>query len=118
MAQQDKRTRRLMEIDSAARALFVNEPYLELLGDANSHIPGLISVIVHKSAFDNKRFIQKISNQYAISSGSACTAGEPSHVLRAIGRSDETSRVLRISLSDASSIEDVKQFIALLRGIQ
>lgn len=117
LAQQDERTRRLMQIDSAARALFANEPHLELLGDANAHIPGLFSVIVHKNMFDNERFIQKISGQYAISSGSACTAGEPSHVLRAIGRSDETSRVLRISLSDGSSIEDVKQLIAILKDI-
>jgi len=117
LAQQDKRTRHLKQIDSAARALFANEPHLELLGDASAHVPGLLSVIVHKNTFDNERFIQKISGQYAISSGSACTAGEPSHVLCAIGRSDETSRVLRISLSDGSSIEDVKQLIAILKDI-
>lgn len=49
--------------------------------------------------------------------GSACTAGEPSHVLQAIGRSNETSRVLRISLSDMSSLNDVKLLIELLKNI-
>ena len=69
-------------------------------GDLGSVRVGLLSVIVHSSTFDNERFIQKTSGQYAFSSGSACTAGEPSHVLQAIGRSGETSRILRISLSE------------------
>ena len=116
LAQQNERTRRLWEIDAAARTLFANEEQLELLGDANAHIPGLLSIIVHSNTFDNERFIRKISNQYAISSGSACTAGEPSHVLKAIGRSDETSPVLRISLTEASSVDSVKQIIELLNN--
>ena len=116
LARQNECTQRLLQIDAAARALFAEEDCLELLGDVHSHIPGLLSVIVHNSMFDNERFIQKVSNQYAVSSGSACTAGEPSHVLQAIGRSDETSRVLRISLSEASSIDDVRRLIELLKN--
>lgn len=116
LAKQDKHMRNLLQIDSAVRALFANEPQLELLGDVNAHIPGVFSVVVHSDTFDNERFIKRVSNQYAISSGSACTAGEPSHVLQAIGRSDETSRVLRISLSDTSSIEDIRELISLLRS--
>lgn len=117
LARQDERTRQLMQIDVAARALFSKEDGLELLGDAHSHIPGLLSVIVHNDMFDNERFIQKVSDRYAVSSGSACTAGKPSHVLQAIGRSDETSRVLRISLSEISSMDDVKQLIELLKNL-
>lgn len=117
LARQDERTRQLMQIDVAARALFSKEDGLELLGDAHSHIPGLLNVIVHNDMFDNERFIQKVSDRYAISSGSACTAGKPSHVLQAIGRSDETSRVLRISLSETSSMDDVKQLIELLKNL-
>lgn len=116
LVRQNEHAQRLIQIDIAARAMFTNEPHLELLGDPDAHIPGVLSVIVHSDTFDNERFIQKVSHQYAISSGSACTAGEPSHVLRAIGRSDETSRVLRISLSEASSIDDVRNFVKLLRN--
>lgn len=117
LTRQDERTRQLMQIDVAARALFSKEDGLELLGDAHSHIPGLLSVIVHNDMFDNERFIQKVSDRYAVSSGSACTAGKPSHVLQAIGRSDETSRVLRISLSEISSMDDVRQLIELLKNL-
>ena len=86
-----------------------------MLGAPDAHIPGLLSVIVHKDTFDNERFIKRISDRYAVSAGSACTAGEPSHVLQAIGRGAETSRVLRISLAETSSLDDVKHLIALLK---
>lgn len=114
LARQAERTQHLMEMDAAARTLFATEDCLELLGDKTEHIPGLFSVVVHSDTFDNERFIQKISAQYAISSGSACTAGEPSHVLQAIGRSEDTSRVLRISLSETSSLDDMRQLITYL----
>ena len=73
-------------------------------------------MIVRGDMFDNERFIQKVGDRYAISSGSACTANEPSHVLQAIGRPEETSRVLRISLSETSSVDDVKRLIDLLKN--
>lgn len=117
LVRQNECTQRLLQMDAAARALFSNVDCLELLGDAHNHIPGLLSVIVHNDMFDNERFIQRVSNQYAISSGSACTAEEPSHVLQAIGRADETSRVLRISLSETSSVDDVKQLVELLKNL-
>jgi cysteine desulfurase len=117
LAYQEKCTQRLQEIDKAARTLFASEPQFELLGDPVAHIPGLLSIVVRKETFDNERFIKKVSHQYAISAGSACTAGEPSHVLQAIERSNETSRVLRVSLSEMSSLDDVKQLIELLKNI-
>ena len=117
LASQEETTCRLNILDTAARTLLTNEPYLELLGDATAHVPGLISFIIHKDAFDNELFLKKVSRKFALSAGSACTAGEPSHVLQAMGKGNETSRVLRLSLSPDSSLEDVKQLVALLRAI-
>lgn len=114
-SRQERRTQRLREIDGAARALFLHEPEFELLGDPDAHIPGLISVVVLRDTFDNERFLKKVSDRYAISAGSACTAGEPSHVLRAIGRSEDTSRVLRLSLDEHTSLDELKQLIALIK---
>lgn len=117
LASQEENTRKLNALDTSVRALLANEPYLELLGDPDTHVPGLMSLVVHKGTFDNERFIQKVSGEFALSTGSACTAGEPSHVLQAMGKGNETSRVLRISLSPDSSIEDVKRLVEILKTI-
>lgn len=117
LTMQEETTHRLHVLDLEVRQLLSQEPYLELLGDPAAHVPGLISIVVHKDAFDNERFLQKVSGEFSLSAGSACTAGEPSHVLQAIGKGDETSRVLRLSLSPDSSAEDVKQLVELLREV-
>lgn len=48
---------------------------------------------------------------FAVSTGSACTAGMPSHVLQAIGKEDAVSRVLRISLSAENTVDEVEAFL-------
>ena len=55
----------------------------------------------------------------AVSTGSACQAGvpEPSHVLMAMGRSEEEARgALRITLGHGSTDADVDAFLAALPG--
>ena len=61
--------------------------------------------------FDNERFVKRVSAKFAISTGSACTAGMPSHVLQNIGKGDAVSRVLRISLSAENTIDQVEAFL-------
>ena len=104
--------------DAQARQLLAAEPDLEVLGDPDAHVPGLLSIVVHKDTFDNERFIRRICDRFAVSAGSACTAGQPSHVLQAIGKGDETSRVLRISLAHDSDLDDLAELIEALRGIE
>lgn len=57
----------------------------------------------------------------AVSSGSACTAGsiEPSHVMRAIGHDEETSRAsLRFSFGRYTTADDVERGVeALIRAV-
>lgn len=80
---------------------------ITILGDPSNHLLGVISVVIHDSDFDNERFIKSMSSKFALSTGSACTAGMPSHVLQAIGRGEDVSRVLRISLSPDNSPDQV-----------
>lgn len=88
----------LWRLDKQVRDMIAQYNKLELLGDPQQHLPGIFSVVVHDNDFNNERFIRSMSEKFALSTGSACTAGMPSHVLKAIGRDEDVSRVLRISL--------------------
>ncbi len=78
---------------------------------------GIISIIVDKTEFNNERFIKHISDEIAISTGSACSLGEPSHVIKAIGLQDKTNKVIRVSLNNHSSKDDIDEFISKLKSI-
>lgn len=104
----------LWKLDQQVRQIIAQHKKLELLGDPHQHVPGIFSIIVHDNTFNNERFIKSISADFALSTGSACTAGMPSHVLKAIGRDDDVSRVLRISLSTDDTPETVS---ALLKNL-
>lgn len=80
---------------------------ITILGDPNHHLPGIISIVIKNPAFDSERFLKMVQSKYALSTGSACTAGTPSHVLQAIGHGGDVSRVLRISLSPDDSPDQI-----------
>lgn len=75
---------------------------------------GIISILVDKTDFNNERFIKRISDEVAISTGSACSLGEPSHVIKALGLKDQTSKVIRISLNKFTTKEDIDLFLSVL----
>lgn len=57
---------------------------------------------------------------FAVGTGSACASGaiEPSHVLRAMGLDEETSKAsLRISLGNQNTSEQVREFLEVLEGL-
>ena len=91
-------------------------PCLRLTNPTDSRMPGIVSVIVEKKDFNNERFIKKISDQLALSTGSACSAGEPSYVIKALGLEDKTSKVLRITINKYTTIEDVKVLIDIMKN--
>lgn len=92
-----------------------NMPEIRLTIDPKRRLPGIISIIVNKKDFNNERFIKNVSDDLALSTGSACSAGEPSYVISAIGLEDEVSKVLRISLSKYTTDDDIKRLIHILR---
>ena len=75
---------------------------------------GIISILIMKEDFNNERFVKRISNEVAISTGSACSLGEPSHVINALGLKNQTSKILRISLNKFTMKKDIDQFISIL----
>lgn len=96
----DKNRKFYTELDKEVIEIIKSVPYLRLVGDPINKVPGIYSIIVDKKEFNNERYLKKIGNEVALSSGSACTAGKPSHVLQAIGLGDYTSKVLRISVGE------------------
>lgn len=106
---------RLQKLEEQVRDFLYTKDHVEILGDPKQHLPGVISVVIRSKDFDNERFIKRISSEYALSTGSACTAGMPSHVLQAIGHSEDTSRVLRVSLSPENTVDQIKELFREIR---
>ena len=102
------------ELDREVRELIQTLPGVELLGDPEHHLPGIFSMVVHDALFHNEQFLKQVGEEIAASTGSACTAGEPSHVLQAIGREAQTGQVLRISIGPESTLSDIQALFAKL----
>jgi cysteine desulfurase len=98
---------KLNDVDKLIITLLGNIPNVVILGDINNKVPGIFSIVINKPSFNNELFIKRVSSELALSTGSACTAGQPSHVLQAIGRSNQTSNVIRISINMLSSPEEI-----------
>lgn len=109
LAQQSmiKNIEKLEQMERIVFQILAGTKGITILGDPDNHLPGVISVVISGSDFNNERFIKAMSSKFALSTGSACTAGMPSHVLHAIGRGEDVSRVLRISLSPDNSPDQI-----------
>lgn len=75
---------------------------------------GIISLLVDRTDFNNERFIKRISGEVAVSTGSACSIGEPSHVISAIGAGKNVNKIIRVSLNKYTTKEDIDTFISCL----
>lgn len=76
---------------------------------------GIISILVDRTDFNNERFIKRISDKVAISTGSACSLGEPSHVITALGMRSSVNKVIRVSLNKFTTKTDIDVLISLLK---
>lgn len=84
--------------------------------DVSKRIPGIVSIVVEKEDFHNERFIKKISEEVALSTGSACSAGEPSYVIQALGLGDKVTKVLRVSINKFTTESDIDEFLKVLKA--
>lgn len=83
--------------------------------DVQDKIPGIVNV--QFKGINNELLIKKISNQFAISTGSACSSSKPSHVLQSIGLSiNEVRNSVRISLSKYNTEAEIERFVSTLSG--
>ena len=105
----------LAELDDYFVKGLQNLPELTLLNPTTSRMKGIFSILVNRDNFNNERFIRRISDEAAISTGSACSAGEPSHVIAAIGQAQNVHRILRVSLGRNTNKMDIDAFLKLLK---
>lgn len=85
-------------------------------GDQSDKIPGIINVTI--PGINNEFFIKKFKDKFALSTGSACSITEPSHVLKAIGLNEsEIMSTLRISISKYNNLSDIKSFVSKIKKI-
>lgn len=106
---------RILILDQMFVAGVAAIPAISLTNKSDNRLPGIISIVVDKKDFNNERFIKRISDKFALSTGSACSAGEPSYVITALGLENKVSKVLRISLNKYTTEEEVNQLIKILR---
>lgn len=106
---------KIFRLDQMLVAELKAMPDISLTNPSEKRLPGIISIVVDKKNFNNERFIKHISDRLALSTGSACSAGEPSYVITALGLEDKVSKVLRISLNKDTTEEDISQLIKILR---
>lgn len=111
-----KNTKKLIALDQKLRESLLSVEGLRLTVDSDKRIPGIVSIIVDKKNFNNERFLKAVGDRLALSTGSACSAGEPSYVITALGLRDMVSNVLRISLNKYSSEEDIDSLIEILQN--
>ena len=111
----DENEKRILRYDKMLVEGLMEIDGISLTNQSDKRLPGIISIVVDKNDFNNERFIKHISDRLALSTGSACSAGEPSDVITALGLEDKVSKVLRISLNKHTTEEEINQLITILR---
>lgn len=103
--------------DEYINEVFKNIPNIRLNGSKEKRLPGNAN-ITFKGIGSASLVLLLSENKIYASSGSACTAGRgaPSHVLKAIGLSDDDANAtLRITFGDDNEMEEVKYIVKKLR---
>ncbi len=111
----EERQNAIAEMDDYFLSLIAGTEDLRLLNPTDSRMKGIFSILVNRANFNNERFIRRISDEVAISTGSACSAGAPSHVIAAMGQAENVHKIIRISFSHYTKKEDVEKLITLLK---
>lgn len=111
----DKNHSIIAELDDYLIERISEIPELRLVIKDKYRAKGIVSILVDRKDFNNERFIKRISDEFAVSTGSACSLGEPSHVISAIGLSQSVNKIIRVSLNKYSTKEDIDIFVSCLR---
>ena len=91
-------------------------PTVVLNGHATARLPHNLNITI--PGVSGSKLHRALRSRVACSSGSACSRGEPSHVLMALGRSrQEAEASLRLSLGRSTTDGDIDQAIQALNDV-
>ena len=90
-----------------------NNSGLLINGSLEKRLPHNLNLTVLD--LNGAKFHKLLKSKIICSSGSACSSGEPSHVLLALGRSfKEVESSIRLSIGLSTNSKDIKQSIQIL----
>ena len=87
------------------------------INESKNNLPNILSVTF--KGFDANLLISKLDMEnVCVSRGSACTAGDPlpSHVLLAMGKTEDANSTVRFSFSAKTAKSDIKRVITALKN--
>ena len=91
-------------------------PDVTLNGSLDRRLPGNLNVSF--AGVDGEALLVSLCEDVAVSSGAACTAAEPSHVLKALGRSTELALAsLRFGLGRWTTAEEIDTAVARVGAV-
>jgi cysteine desulfurase len=105
----DRNISKLTQLEKRCRDLLISKfgDQVVFNSDSKNKIPGILNFLI--KGVNNQRFIIKHSDRIALSTGSACSSTKPSHVLQAIGKTENEIRsTLRITLSADIELKELE----------
>ena len=103
----------LFHRDKLWKGLLVNNSGLEINGSMKERLPHNLNLTVLN--VNGSKLHKSLKSRIICSSGSACSNGEPSHVLNALGRSrKEAEASLRLSIGLMTTTEDIDKSIQII----
>lgn len=113
-ADQDKRAVRLGALRDQLWAELAALGDVQLNGTLTTRLPHNLNVTI--GGLDGTALHQQLRRRIAVSSGSACSQGTPSHVLKALGRSrQQAAASIRFGLGRHTSTAEISRAIEAVR---
>ncbi|MBS1561252.1 MAG: cysteine desulfurase [Bacteroidetes bacterium] len=119
----DDRATHMRSLIDRARALIAAEiPNVRLNTPLDETLPHILNLsFLDAEKIDGESLLQSTDMRgLAVSNGSACVSGslQPSHVLKAMGRSDAEARAaVRLSVSKDTTVDEIEKAVAILSDI-
>jgi cysteine desulfurase len=104
----------LEKLENKFKEIITNKiPKIIFNGNQRCKIPGIVNLTI--PGIHNQLFIKSVKDDLAISTGSACSIGKPSHVLSSLGlKKNQVRSTLRISFGKYNNITDIDKLINLI----